>query len=196
MEVATAILLLQNAQENFQHLGMDFAQQVDLMVARLHACIAGKSAVVGDELPLLDEMTRRAQEKLLIGQVAREIQNNLAQVEQTLDAFFRNPEKGHDLSALEGPLKQIAGALTMLGHFGAVALVQDCGARIKQFTLGGAGSDASEHEEVAQQLSLLGFFVDALQHGESDFDGFVRRLQGGEQAPEGVAQFVQETPAV
>ena len=195
MEVATAILLLQNAQENFQRLGMDFAQQVDLMVARLHACIAGKSAVGGDELPLLDEMTRRAQEKLLIGQVAREIQNNLAQVEQALDTFFRNPEKGHDLLALEGPLKQTAGALTMLGHFGAVALVQDCGTRIQQFARHGAGSDAGDHEAVAQQLSLLGFFVDALQHGETDYDAFARRLQGGQQAPEASAAFVEEVSA-
>ncbi len=42
MEVATTILLLHNAQEHFKHLGTDFAQQVDLMVARLHACIAGR----------------------------------------------------------------------------------------------------------------------------------------------------------
>jgi chemosensory pili system protein ChpA (sensor histidine kinase/response regulator) len=41
MEVATAILLLQNAQESFKRLGTDFAQQVDHMVARLYACIAG-----------------------------------------------------------------------------------------------------------------------------------------------------------
>ena len=52
MEVATAILLLQNAQENFRRLGMDFAQQVDLMVARLYACIAGKPAGGNDDLPL------------------------------------------------------------------------------------------------------------------------------------------------
>jgi len=192
MEVATAILLLQNAQENFHRLGVDFAQQVDLMVARLHACIAGKSATSGEELPLLDEMTRRAQEKLLIGQVAREIQNNLAQVEQALDAFFRNPEKGHDLLALDAPLKQTAGALTMLGHFGAVALVQDCGARIQQFAQNGFGSVAADHEAVAQQLSLLGFFVDALQHGETDYDAFARRLQGGQQQPEESVAFVDE----
>ena len=192
MEVATAILLLQNAQENFHRLGMDFAQQVDLMVARLHACIAGKSAASGDELPLLDEMTRRAQEKLLVGQVAREIKNNLAQVEQALDTFFRHPEKSHDLVVLEQPLKQTAGALTMLGHFGAVALVQDCSSRIKQFAQTGGAHDLGEHEAVAQQLSLLGFFVDALEHGETDFDAFVRRLQGGQQATEEVAQFTEE----
>ncbi|MBK7898038.1 MAG: hypothetical protein IPJ99_01345 [Betaproteobacteria bacterium] len=62
MEVATAILLLQNAQENFRRLGTDFAQQVDLMVARLHACIAGRPADTDEAIPLLDEMTRRAQE--------------------------------------------------------------------------------------------------------------------------------------
>ena len=109
MEVATAILLLQNAQENFKRLGTDFAQQVDLMVARLYACIAGRPAAADEEIPLLDEMTRRAQEKLLISQVAREIQNNLAQVEQALDAFFRDPAKAHDLSGLNGQIKQIGG---------------------------------------------------------------------------------------
>jgi len=178
MEVATAILLLQNAQENFRRLGTDFAQQVDLMVARLYACIAGKPAGGNEELPLLDEMTRRAQEKLLVGQVAREIQNNLAQVEQALDGFFRNPEKGHDLATLDAPVKQIAGALTMLGHFGAVSLLQGCGARIHEFAQPGYVPVPEDFEAVAQQLSLLGFFVDALQNGETDYDAFVSRLQG------------------
>ena len=191
MEVATAILLLQNAQENFRRLGMDFAQQVDLMVARLYACIAGKPAGGNEELPLLDEMTRRAQEKLLVGQVAREIQHNLAQVEQSLDGFFRNPEKGHDLAALDGPVKQIAGALTMLGHFGPVSLLQGCGARIQQFAQPGYAPVADDFEAVAQQLSLLGFFVDALQNGETDYDAFVRRLQG---APASAVQAAEAEP--
>ncbi len=180
MEVATAILLLQNAQENFRRLGTDFAQQVDLMVARLHACIAGKPAGGNENLPLLDEMTRRAQERLLVGQVAREIQNNLGQVEQVLDAFFRNPGKSHDLALLAGPVKQIAGALAMLGHFSAVSMLQACGARIQEFAQTGYVPVAADFESVAQQLSMLGFFIDSLHHGESDFDAFVHRLQGGE----------------
>ncbi|HEX9195041.1 MAG TPA: Hpt domain-containing protein [Azonexus sp.] len=182
MEVATAILLLQNAQENFRRLGTDFAQQVDLMVARLHACIAGKPASGSEDLPLLDEMTRRAQERLLVGQVAREIQNSLAQVEQALDAFFRNPEKGHDLAPLDGPVKQIAGALAMLGHLSAVSMLQECGARIQEFARPGYVAVAEDFEAVAQKLSLLGFFIDSLQHGEADFDTFARRLQGVEPA--------------
>ncbi|HRH13914.1 MAG TPA: Hpt domain-containing protein [Azonexus sp.] len=178
MEMATAILLLQNAQENFRRLGTDFAQQVDLMVARLHACIAGAPVGGNNELPLLDEMTRRAQEKLLVGQVAREIQSNLAQVEQALDGFFRNPEKKHDLAALDSPVKQIAGALAMLGHMSAVTLVQGCAVQIQAFARPDYTPLASDFESVAQQLSMLGFFVDTLQHGDADFDVFLQRLHG------------------
>jgi len=183
MEVATAILLLQNAQENFKRLGTDFAQQVDLMVERLHACIAGRQAAESD-LPLLDEMTRRAQEKLLIGQVGREIQNNLAQIEQALDAFFRDPARAHELGALDAPLKQVGGALAMLGHFGAVARLRECGERIRQFAAPEYVPAAADFEQVASQLSLIGFFVEALQGGETDFDAYVRRLGGQEAAAE------------
>jgi chemosensory pili system protein ChpA (sensor histidine kinase/response regulator) len=177
MEVATTVLLLQNAQENFQRLGTDFAQQVDLMVARLYACIAGRPLPEGG-IPLLDEMTRRAQERLLIGQVGREIQNNLAQIEQALDGFFRDPGKAHDLLLLDNPIKQIGGALAMLGHFGAVNSLKQCAATIQQFAQSDYQPAPEDFETVADQLSLLGFFVDSLQNGETDFDTFVRRLSG------------------
>lgn len=191
MEVATAILLLQNAQENFQRLGMDFAQQVDLMVARLYACIAGRAVADDEGMPLLDEMSRRAQEKLLIGQVGREIQNNLAQIEQALDAFFRNPEKQHDIAGLETPVKQISGALAMLGHFSAVNDLKDCAARIHQFAQPGYQAVAGDFETVAQQLSQLGFFVDALRAGETNYENFVRRLLG---TPNAIEEYEEAPP--
>ncbi|MER2539686.1 MAG: Hpt domain-containing protein [Azonexus sp.] len=178
MEVATAILLLQNAQENFRRLGTDFAQQVDLMVARLYACIAGRPVASDQGLPLLDEMSRRAQEKILLGQVGREIQNNLAQIEQALDSFFRSPEKTHDIAALDAPFKQVAGALSMLGHFTALADVKECSARIQRFAQADYQPAAEDFETVAQQLSQLGFFVDALKNGETSYDAFLNRLQG------------------
>ncbi|MGE5387136.1 MAG: Hpt domain-containing protein [Betaproteobacteria bacterium] len=181
MEVATAILLLQNAQENFKRLGTDFARQVDLMVARLHACISGTALAADDqEVPLLDEMSRRAQEKLLITQVAREIQNNLAQIEQALDTFFRDPAQGFDAAALAGPLKQIAGALTILGHDKALRSLEECGQQIKLFGEPGYAPFDEDFESVAQQLSTLGFFVDALQTGTTDYEAFMRKLRGEE----------------
>ena len=47
MEVATAILLTQNAQDNFQRLGQDFAHQVDVTVARVQGCLAGAPPQLG-----------------------------------------------------------------------------------------------------------------------------------------------------
>ncbi len=180
MEVATAILLIQNAQESFRRLSTDFAQQVDLMVDRLYACIAGRPAA-DTEVPLLDEMTRRAQEKLLIGQVGREMQNNLAQIEQALDAYFRDPNKVPDVAKIDGQIKQVGGALAMLGHFGAVSSLKECGSRIRAFAEKDTSPAESEFEAVAHQLSLIGFFIDALQTGESDFDSFLRRMEGQEE---------------
>lgn len=177
MEVATSILLLQSAHENFQRLGGDFASQVDLMVDRIHACIAGRAATGGD-IPLLDEMTRQAQEKLLIAQVGREIQSNLAQIEQALDAFFRAPERSLDMGLLEPSLKQVAGALAMLGHFSAVASLKQTGERIRTFAAEAYQPHDGDFQRVADELSALGFFVDALQHGERSYDDFMRRLQG------------------
>jgi len=181
MEVATAILLLADAQENFRRLGTDFAQQVDLMVDRLYACIAGRQAS-NEALPLLDEMTRRAQEKLLVAQVGREIQASLAQVEQALDGFFRDTGKGLDTKALEAPLKQIGGALAMLGHFAAVNSLKQTISRIEGFAAPGYVPAEGDFQTVADELSVLGFFVDALQHGEHDFTAFSRRLHGESEA--------------
>jgi chemosensory pili system protein ChpA (sensor histidine kinase/response regulator) len=179
MEIATAILLTQNAQENFQRLGNDFAHQVDVMVERIHGCIAENPPMPGSEVPELDEMSRQAQEKLLIAQVAKEIQTNLAQIEQVLDGFFRDAEKRADLSTLEVPLRQVIGALTMMRHDGAVTALRQCAADIKGFTADDYVPQESDFERVADELSILGFFIDSIQHGTTDFESFVRSIQSG-----------------
>ena len=183
MEVATAILLAQNAQENFQRLGGDFAYQVDVTVARIHGCIAGTPPQPGSEIPLLDEMSRRAQEKLLVGQVAREIQSNLAQIEQVLDAFFRDDTRRADLAALQTPLHQVAGALTIMRQEGAVAALRQCADDILRFADPDYVPQEADFERVASELSLIGFFVDAMQHGAGDFATFVRQMQSSVTSP-------------
>ncbi|WP_303785348.1 Hpt domain-containing protein [Azovibrio restrictus] len=197
MEIATALLLLQTALENYNHLGQDFPQQVDLMVRRLQTCMAGGTPEDSD-VPLLDEMSRRAQERLLMAQVAREIQSNLAQIEQTLDAYFRDTSKRPESAALEGPLRQIAGALTILGQDAAVRYLQDCERQILQFARNDVEAETGAFETVAQQLSTLGFFVDALQHGNIDFETFLGKLQGRpaaeEATPEEWDTGIGETP--
>ncbi|MEF8727382.1 MAG: Hpt domain-containing protein [Accumulibacter sp.] len=179
MENATAILLAQNAQENLQYLGSSFAHQVDVMAARIHDCIAGTPLPPESELPALDEMSRQAQEKMLVGQVAREITSNLAQIEQVLDGFFRDADKRGDLVQLDAPLRQVIGALAMMRHEGAVAVLRHCTAEVARFSNPAYEPQQTDFERLAEQLSLVGFFVDAMQTGAGDFDAFVSRMRAG-----------------
>lgn len=136
MEVATAILLAQSAQEDFARLGGDFAHQVDVTVERIHGCFSGNAPAPGSEIPLLDEMSRRAQERLLVSQVAKEIQSNLGQIEQVLDGFFRDADKRADLAGLDLPRSASrAGALSIMRHDGAVAAVRECAEEVKRLSI-------------------------------------------------------------
>ncbi len=175
LEVATSLLLVENALERFGKLGVDFAHQVDVMAGRLTALLRGETPAELEamEIPQLDEISRKAQERLLMNQVVREILGNLAGVEQKLDGFFRDPVgKVGDLSGLKTPLKQIEGALTILGEMRAVDVLRECEQHVAEFALveSGQAFEQARFEDVANKLSALGFFVEQLKHGPADFD--------------------------
>ncbi|MDR2240420.1 MAG: Hpt domain-containing protein [Zoogloeaceae bacterium] len=176
MEVATALLLTENAIENYARLGADFPQQVDAVLNRFTAMMHGED-LTQLSAPLLDEITRRAQESLMMGQVAREILANLSRIEQALDAFFRDTRRRDELSALDGPLKQIEGALVILNQDRAVAVLRECEARIQAFAKPDAALRREDFEQVADKLSALGFFVEALQYGPADLDEILKPAQ-------------------
>lgn len=180
MEMATAILLVSQALENFHRLGADFPHQVEVMTARLSACLAGTPPAAGSEVPGLDEMSRQAQEKLLNSQVAKEIQSNLVQIEQVLDSFFRDPSRRDDLAGAQALLKQAVGALSMLGQEAAASALRDCAAQVDRFAQGEYQPTEQDFEGVADQLSALGFFVEALPRelakGTADFTAFTHHL--------------------
>lgn len=172
IEVATALLLLEGALENFSEIGEEFTHQVDTVAGRLSALLRGEE-LSALELPQLDEMSRKAQERLLMHQVAKEILVSLAVIEQTLDTFFRNPVQREDLAHLNKPLNQITGALTVLGQDRAVEVLRECGKRIASFRDEMYMPEQTDFEEVAAMLSGLGFFVEKLQFGSADIDAIL-----------------------
>ena len=169
LETATALLLAENAAENFSRLGEEFTAQVAAMGARLKASLSGQSAG-GMAVPLLDEMSRKAQERLLMAQVVSEIKSNLGTIETALDAFFRDASKRAELSALDGQIRQVLGALNILGSDKAAVALTGCQTDIKHFTEDGYTPQQSDFERVAQTMSALGFYVESLQHGAADFE--------------------------
>jgi chemosensory pili system protein ChpA (sensor histidine kinase/response regulator) len=171
MEVATALLLVESAVDNFAQLGDEFTQQVTLMRSRLQGCMQGK--VPEGAPPMLDEMSRRAQERLLMTQVVTEIQASLRTVEQALDGFFRDSSTRGELAALDKPVRQVLGALTMLNEDRAAAALATCAVEIQRFGSSDYAPEQADFERVAGTLSGIGFYVDALQHGNADFDAIM-----------------------
>ena len=176
LEVATALLLLENALGEFGALGGEFGQQTQFVGERLKACMSGRLLRTAPTIPLLDEMSRKAQERLVMSQVVTEIQTNLRLIEQGLDAFFRDHSRRADLAALERPGHQVRGALEMLGESRARAALDECIEQIRRFAHPDHAPRQADFERIAQTLSGLGFYVDGLAQGRGDFDEAMRPI--------------------
>ncbi|HEX7273055.1 MAG TPA: Hpt domain-containing protein [Casimicrobiaceae bacterium] len=172
MEYATGLLLAESAVENFAALSPEFPKQVDAMIARLDA----ERPAAGAAPPMLDEMARRAQERLLLAQVAREIQANLRHMEQVLDAFFRDHEKRADLASLAHDSKQITGALRILGLERAEQLLALCQQQIDEYAKPETAVANEDLELLAEALSGLGFYIEAVEQQRPDRERLIEPL--------------------
>ncbi|HUQ27512.1 MAG TPA: Hpt domain-containing protein [Usitatibacter sp.] len=169
LEVATALLFIESALENYSRLGADFARQAGTVQARLKSALAGEALPPMDVIEggLLDEMTRRAQEKLLIFQVGQEVQVNLQNIEQALDAFFRDNAKRAELATLPAQFAQVQGALMIMELHDAASLNAAVMLRVQQFTEGSLDGSGDAADMVADGLSALGLYISALQQGSA-----------------------------
>ncbi len=167
LEVATAFLFVETALENYFQLGEDFERQAKAVGERLKAAMAGEAVPPMDTVEggLLDEMTRRAQEKLLVFQVGQEVQVNLQGIEQVLDGFFRDSARRPELKGLPGQFAQVQGALMIMELDRAAELNAAVMSRVQQFAEGTLDGTGEAAEMVADGLSALGLYVTAIQQG-------------------------------
>ncbi|HEY6898287.1 MAG TPA: Hpt domain-containing protein, partial [Rhodocyclaceae bacterium] len=172
-EIATALLLAERAARDMAHPGgqpgADFAQQVDRATSRLNALLRGE-ALETLAAPSLEANAGLELELELAESVCREILVNLAEVEQALDAFFRDPAQAGGLARLALPLKQVEGALLIFNEPRAADLVRRCAHRIAYFADPSAQLSMAEFELLARDLSALGFFIEQRRHGHADLD--------------------------
>ncbi len=169
LEMATALLLAQNAAEHYAALGDEFNRQASSQAMRLQAAIDPHfdTSTIPD-VPMLDEISRAAQEKLVVAQVTQEIQANLNRVEEILDRFFRDAGERAGLPMVPSLMKQILGALNILQLDVAADLVREAIQRIEHFTEADARIAPENLNWVAEALSTLGIYLDALRHGRDD----------------------------
>jgi chemosensory pili system protein ChpA (sensor histidine kinase/response regulator) len=170
LEIATVLLFIENSLENYFTLSSEFASQAKTVASRVASTMAGVSLPPLDPAAsgLMDGITKRAQERLLLFQVGQEVQVNLQSIEQELDVYFRDPLKTGQLPGLAALFAQAGGALTILELDEAAALNQLLSQRVSQFASGARKGEGEDADAVAEGISALGLYVSALQQGQSN----------------------------
>ena len=189
-EVATALLLTENAVNRFDALDGDFVAQVDALTGRLNALQRGET-LPPHELPALQALAQHAGNRSILRQRGRDLRDDLRQVEQALDIFFRDSAKAEALAGVTQTLQRIAGVFEQLDEPRAVQVTQECARRIEAFLVPDHGRQPGEFEEVARKISALDFFVEQLHHGPADLDALLAppplSTPGSETAPASAA---------
>ena len=167
LEVATALLLAESSLENYFRLTSEFAVQVAGVLSRVKGAMTGATlpALSVDANSLMDDITKRAQERLLMFQVGQEVQVNLTTIEGALDTYFRDPAKTGELTPLLPLFSQVQGALMILELDEAAGLTQILRERVSQFASGAMKGIGDDAESVAEGISALGLYITALQQG-------------------------------
>jgi len=177
LEIATTLLFLQNAVDSEDILDPDFQIRAQNQLRRLAAARAGRAEDSASDL--MDEGSLKAAEHALLAQLGQEIRSSLQQMEEGLDAFFRDVEARDSLSSLDMLAAQVQGALSILEQAEASQLLQSAMDTIRPYVISGTPSE-DEKARVADALSSIGLFIEAhcagrqdamriLQHAQSAF---------------------------
>ena len=195
LEMASALLFMERMLEQFASPPPDLDQQVAVMVGWLLDAVKpstpGGAAKSGAPR---DDITQRQSYAQVRSQVAREILENLRQVEQIIDQIARNPTTREEIINLDTPVRQIAGALKMLGLSRANGVLSTCQHLMKLSVSGEITLTYASLEWVADGLSCLGFYLDRMRRGEQPNEdiliGFLQRLGREDARPAGSTGWV------
>ncbi|MDR2128711.1 MAG: Hpt domain-containing protein, partial [Burkholderiaceae bacterium] len=165
MEVATAVLFLGAAFEDFHPGDQSFEERMEQLARRLKASSAGGASLPLD--PWMEELYRKISDKQTMGTVVGELRQTMAEAEQHLDQFFRNPSDKSLLGPVPGLISQMRGVLSVLGLEQAVQAVVHMRDSIDGFldSVDQTAEDlerSGEFERLGQSFGALGFLVDML----------------------------------
>jgi chemosensory pili system protein ChpA (sensor histidine kinase/response regulator) len=184
LEVATALLFVEHALERGARGVAQHDRRAIEMAERIDGLCEHQDGDGSSTPEWLTELSRAAQERLTVAAFVGELQANLRACEKALDTFFRDPSQRAALPELEPLLRQVGGALRLLGHGEAADGADTVVRQVAAFLESEEPPAAADCERVAESLGALGFFVDSLlrtdRQGGFEFrsggDAFVARL--------------------
>ncbi len=169
LEVAATLLFMQNGIDKEDVLHADFAVRAESQQARLRALIEGREMPVSD----VESASQREAERDMLVQMALEVGQNLRQMEEALDAFFRDADEREALANLPTLAQQAQGALTMLELSDAASLLGAAAATAQSFASEGYPDEATQ-QRLANAFSSLGLFIESYCAGRADAASILR----------------------
>ncbi|MCC7679772.1 Hpt domain-containing protein [Janthinobacterium sp. FW305-128] len=160
-EIGMALLFADTGLEQLRRLPDDFAGNAETIAARLQALLAGEAPP-----PVTaGELSRQIEQGQTVAALAEDMKTGLRQVEKVLNAYYADAAGAGTAGALDGVapvLEQLQRQLAGLGQEDARAAVLQVDAAVRQLAGGDANAHAEALDEIAQNVSALGFFVDML----------------------------------
>ena len=163
MDMAMALLLLDSGIGHYKHLGSGFQEQARILSSRLQASMMRMPEDTSKLSNLISLYCQMEQQELMVP-LAIEMQGNLQNIEQNLNAFFNNATKRTELSQIGRLLSQVQGGLHILSLDVAVQLM----GLLRQVTecyVQGETPSGAEMRTVAAAVSTLEEYVHSLVLG-------------------------------
>ncbi|ABM38647.1 hybrid sensor histidine kinase/response regulator [Polaromonas naphthalenivorans] len=166
MEVATSVLYLEAVFDDLDPADPQLVARTGSLAARLQGVIHG-----GEPQPLegwMEELYRRVSDKQTMSSVVTELRVSLAELEHSLDKFFRNPQDKTSLQLVPKQLSQMRGVLSVLGLDQASRAVLTMKGRVEQMLDTEIDEQQLRAEGVFEQLGnnlgVLSFLIDMLNY--------------------------------
>ena len=159
-EIGMALLFADTGLEQLRRLPDDFAGNAETIAARLQALLAGEAPP-----PVTaGELSRQIEQGQTVAALAEDMKTGLRQVEKVLNAYYADASRTGTLDGVAPVLAQLQQQLAGLGQEDARAAVLQVDAAVRQLAGGDAKAEAQAAalDEIAQNVSALGFFIDML----------------------------------
>ena len=166
MEVATSMLYLEAVFDDLDPSDPQLAIRTASLAARLQGVIDG-----GAPQPLegwMEELYRRVSDKQTMSSVVSELRIALAEIESSLDLFFRDSQDKTRLQSVPGQLAQMRGVLSVLGLDQASRAVLQMKGTVEQMLDTEIDEQqaraAGTFEQLGNNLGILSFLIDMLNY--------------------------------
>jgi chemosensory pili system protein ChpA (sensor histidine kinase/response regulator) len=166
MEVATSILYLEAGFEDFDPNDAALTDRINHLAQRVENARQGATNQALE--PWMEELYRRVSDRQTMGSVVGELKTSLAELEKSMDQFFRDPQDKASLSNVPSRLAQMRGVLSVLGLDHASQAVLRMRDSIEQILVTEVDDvrarAAGTFDKLGNNLGALGFLIDMLSY--------------------------------